>query len=403
MATRFHLEARGGRQEALPDSGRGMLRTVTLMLVLCARVGGYSVANRASVAGRRWLGAAATRNRAFCTAVAAETESAPKKQKQQKKKGGGGGGGGGNKGLTTREADFSLWYQEVIAGADLVDQSPVKGCMVIKPYGMGLWESIRDDLDKRIKASGAQNAYFPLFIPVSFLSKEAEHVEGFAKECAVVTHHRLRSKTGEGEVGVEADPDAELEEPLIVRPTSETMIWHMFQKWIMSYRDLPLKVNQWANVVRWELRTRPFLRSAEFLWQEGHTAHATSEEADASAREMLDAYADLCASLLAMPVVKGVKSPTERFAGADDTYTIEALMQNGWALQSGTSHFLGQNFAKAFDVYFQTDSNTQEVCHALAHDLPVPLASLSPRPSDALSLSRARSSCGRPRTARRRG
>jgi len=197
------------------------------------------------------------------------------------------------------------------------------------------------------------------------LSKEAEHVEGFAKECAVVTHHRLRSI--EGGKGVEPDPEAELEEPLIVRPTSETMIWHMFQRWIMSYRDLPLKVNQWANVVRWELRTRPFLRSAEFLWQEGHTAHATKEEADESAREMLDQYAELCESLLAMPVVKGAKSPTERFAGADDTYTIEALMQNGWALQSGTSHFLGQNFARAFDVYFQTANNEQELVWATSY------------------------------------
>merc|ERR1719247_2689151 len=265
------------------------------------------------------------------------------------------------KGLTSREQDFSVWYQDVISAADLVDGSPVKGCMVIKPTGMAIWDAVRDDLDRRIKAAGAQNAYFPLFIPVSFLSKEAEHVEGFAKECAVVTHHRLRTAEGGG---VEPDPEAELEEQLIVRPTLETMIWHMFQRWIMSYRDLPLKVNQWANVVRWELRTRPFLRSAEFLWQEGHTAHATKEEADLQAREMLDAYADLCSSLLALPVVKGVKSPTERFAGADETYTIEALMQNGWALQSGTSHFLGQNFAKAFDVYFQTADNAQELVWA---------------------------------------
>jgi len=209
---------------------------------------------------------------------------------------------------------------------------------------------------------GAQNAYFPLFIPVSFLSKEAEHVEGFAKECAVVTHHRL-SMRPDGK-GVQPDPEAQLEEPLIVRPTSETMIWHMFQRWIMSYRDLPLKINQWANVVRWELRTRPFLRSSEFLWQEGHTAHATKEEADTLAREMLDQYAALAQDLLAMPVIKGAKSPTEKFAGADETYTIEALMQNGWALQSATSHFLGQNFARAFDVYFQTAENTQELVWA---------------------------------------
>jgi len=246
----------------------------------------------------------------------------------------------------------------VIAAGDLVDQSPVKGCMVLRPNGMALWDALREDLDARIKATGTQNAYFPLFIPVSFLSKEAEHVEGFAKECAVVTHHRLRS-TADGK-GVEPDPDAELEEPLIVRPTSETMIWHMFSKWIMSYRDLPLKINQWANVVRWELRTRPFLRTSEFLWQEGHTAHATSDEALECARSMLDVYADVCSELLAVPVVKGVKSATERFAGADETFTIEALMQNGWALQSGTSHFLGQNFAKAFDVQFQTSDNSQE-------------------------------------------
>ena len=293
--------------------------------------------------------------RVLLRACATEAPPKPKKKQQQKKGGGGKGGGGGLPGLTARDADYSAWYNEVIAAGDLVDGSPVKGCMVIKPNGMALWEAVRDDLDARIKATGCRNAYFPLFIPVSFLSKEAEHVEGFAKECAVVTHHRLRSTTdADGKSGVEPDPGAELEEPLIVRPTSETMIWHMFGKWIQGHRDLPLKINQWANVVRWELRTRPFLRSAEFLWQEGHTAHATKEEADESAREMLDAYADLCKDLLAMPVVKGVKSPTERFAGADDTYTIEALMQNGWALQSGTSHFLGQNFARAFDVFYQT-------------------------------------------------
>ena len=213
---------------------------------------------------------------------------------------GGGGKGGGGKGLTTREADYSAWYLEVIAAADLVDQSPVKGCMVIRPNGMALWDSIRTELDGRIRASGAQNAYFPLLIPVSFLSKEAEHVDGFAKECAVVTHHRLKSVEG----GVEPDASAKLEEPLIVRPTSETMIWHMFGKWIMSYRDLPLKINQWANVMRWELRTRPFLRSAEFLWQEGHTAHASAAEADGCAREMLQVYASLCEDVLAMPTVQ---------------------------------------------------------------------------------------------------
>jgi hypothetical protein len=223
---------------------------------------------------------------------------------------------------------------------------------------MAIWDGLREKLDKQIKRKGVQNAYFPLLIPVSFLSKEAEHVEGFAKECAVVTHHRLRAVPGG--VGVEPDPDAELEEPLIVRPTSETIIWHMFGRWITSYRDLPLKVNQWANVLRWELRTRPFLRSAEFLWQEGHTAHASAAEADALATDVLDMYATLCEDELALPVVKGAKSASERFAGAEATYTIEGLMQNGWALQCGTSHFLGQNFAKAFDVRYQTKDATLE-------------------------------------------
>ena len=339
-----------------------MARSAVLLSTLSAvaRVGGWTVGRAPS---RIVASAGLSSQRAFC--VCAVAEEAQKKQQKGggggKKKGGGGGGGG--KGLTPRETDFSAWYNEVIAAADLVDQSPVKGCMVIKPYGMGLWEALRNDLDARIKDSGAENAYFPLFIPVSFLSKEAEHVEGFAKECAVVTHHRLRSKT-DGTKGVEPDPEAELEEQLIVRPTSETMIWHMFKKWIMSHRDLPLKVNQWANVVRWELRTRPFLRSAEFLWQEGHTAHATKEEADECARDMLDTYAACASELLAIPVVKGIKSATERFAGADETYTIEALMQNGWALQSGTSHFLGQNFAKAFDVVYQTSDNQQELVWA---------------------------------------
>eukprot|EP00960_Hanusia_phi_P060609 764559-Hanusia_phi.AAC.2 len=253
--------------------------------------------------------------------------------------------------ITPRSTDYSQWYQDVIQAAQMVDQSPVKGCMVIRPWGMAVWDELKDELNRRIKETGTQNAYFPLFIPMSFLSKEAEHVEGFAKECAVVTHHRLcADPSGKG---LMADPGAKLEEPLIVRPTSETIIWDMFRKWISSYRDLPLKVNQWANVVRWELRTRPFLRSAEFLWQEGHTAHASKEEADGCAREMLDVYAEVAEGILAIPVVKGTKSPSERFAGADETYTIEALMQNGWALQSGTSHFLGQNFAKAFDVRFQ--------------------------------------------------
>ncbi|EKX48097.1 prolyl-tRNA synthetase, partial [Guillardia theta CCMP2712] len=264
--------------------------------------------------------------------------------------------------ITPRATDYSQWYQDVIQAAQMVDQSPVKGCMVIRPWGMAVWDELKDELNRRIKETGTQNAYFPLFIPMSFLSKEAEHVEGFAKECAVVTHHRLcADPSGKG---LMADPEAKLEEPLIVRPTSETIIWDMFRKWISSYRDLPLKVNQWANVVRWELRTRPFLRSAEFLWQEGHTAHASKEEADGCAREMLDVYAEVAEGILAIPVVKGTKSPSERFAGADETYTIEALMQNGWALQSGTSHFLGQNFAKAFDVKFQNADQSAELVWA---------------------------------------
>lgn len=265
--------------------------------------------------------------------------------------------------ITPRDENYSQWYLDVIAAADLVDQSPVKGCMVIKPYGMALWDALREDLDKRIKASGAQNAYFPLFIPRSFLSKEAEHVEGFAKECAVVTHHRLCADPS-GAPGLIPDPTAKLEEPLVVRPTSETIIWNMFSKWISSHRDLPLKINQWANVVRWEMRTRPFLRSSEFLWQEGHTAHATREEALGYAREQLDLYASVCEDMLALPVIKGIKSETERFAGADETFTIEALMQNGWALQSGTSHFLGQNFARAFEVFFQTKDGGRELVWA---------------------------------------
>lgn len=252
--------------------------------------------------------------------------------------------------ITPRGEDYSRWYQDVIAEADLIDSSPVRGCMVIKPNGYAIWESIKDDLDRRFKETGHTNAYFPLFIPQSFLSKEADHVEGFAKECAVVTHHRLRSADGGG---VEPDPSAKLEEPLIVRPTSETIIWHMYGRWIESYRDLPLLINQWANVVRWEMRTRPFLRTAEFLWQEGHTAHATTEEAQEEALRMLNVYRDFCYEHLAMPVLTGVKTANERFAGADETYTIEGMMQNGWALQAGTSHFLGQNFAKAFDVTFQ--------------------------------------------------
>jgi len=264
--------------------------------------------------------------------------------------------------ITPRAVDYSAWYNDVISAADMVDQSPVRGCMVIKPWGMGVWDLLRAELDERIKETGTENAYFPLFIPKSFLAKEAEHVDGFAKECAVVTHHRLcLSPDGKDLI---PDPEAKLEEPLIVRPTSETVIWSMFGKWINSYRDLPLKINQWANVVRWEMRTRPFLRSAEFLWQEGHTAHASAEDAVKTAKESLDLYASVCEEMLAIPTVKGRKSPSERFAGADDTYTIEALMQNGWALQSGTSHFLGQNFARAFDVLFQTENGGRELVWA---------------------------------------
>lgn len=260
-------------------------------------------------------------------------------------------------GITPRATDYSQWYLDVIAAGELVDKSPVRGCMVIKPHGYGIWESVQKDLDARFKATGHVNAYFPMFIPQSFLSKEAEHVEGFAKECALVTHHRLRSSA---DGGVEPDPAAKLEEPLVVRPTSETIIWHMYGKWIKSHRDLPLLINQWANVVRWEMRTRPFLRTAEFLWQEGHTAHATKDEAVEEATKMLGVYSDFAHETLAIPVIPGVKSATERFAGADETYTIEAMMQNGWALQAGTSHFLGQNFAKAFDVTFQSAEGTLE-------------------------------------------
>ncbi len=258
--------------------------------------------------------------------------------------------------ITPRATDYSQWYLDVIAAGDLSDYSPVKGSMVLKPHGYALWESIRDDLDRRFKETGHVNAYFPLFIPVSFLSKEAQHVEGFAKECAVVTHHRLRACEG----GVEPDPDSKLEEPLVVRPTSETIIWHMYGQWIQSWRDLPILINQWANVVRWEMKTRPFLRTSEFLWQEGHTAHATQAEAMEEATRMLGVYESFAREFLAIPVVPGIKSASERFAGAEETYTIEAMMQNGWALQAGTSHFLGQNFAKAFDVTFQNTEGVRE-------------------------------------------
>jgi prolyl-tRNA synthetase len=264
-------------------------------------------------------------------------------------------------GITSRSDDYSAWYLDVIREGRLVDDAPVRGCKVLRPHGFAIWEAIQRDLDDRFKATGHVNAYFPLFIPMSFLSKEADHVEGFAKECAVVTHHRLRSAEGGG---VEPDPSSALEEPLVVRPTSETIIWHMYGRWIDSWRDLPVLINQWANVVRWEMKTRPFLRTSEFLWQEGHTAHATKEEAVEETERMLEVYASFCEETLAVPVVRGIKSARERFAGADETYTIEALMQNGWALQSGTSHFLGQNFAKAFDVTFQNRDGERELVWA---------------------------------------
>ena len=262
------------------------------------------------------------------------------------------------KNFTKRADNYSQWYNELVAKADLAEQSAVRGCMVIKPYGYAIWEKMQRQLDDMFKATGHQNAYFPLLIPKSFLSREAEHVEGFAKECAIVTHHRLKNDP-EGN-GVIVDPEAKLEEELIIRPTSETIIWSTFKNWIHSYRDLPLLINQWANVMRWEMRTRMFLRTAEFLWQEGHTAHATREEAEAEARRMLEVYATFAQDFMAIPVIKGVKSATERFAGALDTYTIEAMMQDGKALQSGTSHFLGQNFAKAFDVTFMNQDNKPE-------------------------------------------
>ena len=263
-----------------------------------------------------------------------------------------------SKNLTTRAEDYSKWYNELVVKADLAENSGVKGSMVIKPYGYAIWEKIQAELDKKFKETGHQNAYFPLFIPKSYFSKEASHVDGFAKECAVVTHYRL--KTGEDGKTIEVDPDAKLEEELIVRPTSETIIWDTYRRWIQSYRDLPILVNQWANVVRWEMRTRLFLRTAEFLWQEGHTAHATQQEAVAEAEQMLEVYAEFAQNFMAMPVVRGVKTANERFAGALETYCIEALMQDGKALQAGTSHFLGQNFAKAFDVKFTTQEGKQE-------------------------------------------
>ncbi len=262
------------------------------------------------------------------------------------------------KNLTKRSENYSQWYNELVVKADLAEQSAVRGCMVIKPYGYAIWEKMQRQLDDKFKETGHQNAYFPLLIPKSFLCREAEHVEGFAKECAVVTHYRL--KNDENGNGVVVDPDARLEEELIIRPTSETIIWNTYKNWINSYRDLPILCNQWANVMRWEMRTRMFLRTAEFLWQEGHTAHATKQEAEEEAIKMLNVYADFAENHMAMPVIKGVKSANERFAGALDTFTIEALMQDGKALQSGTSHFLGQNFAKAFDVKFINKNNELE-------------------------------------------
>jgi len=263
-----------------------------------------------------------------------------------------------SKKITPREVDYSTWYNDIVQHADLAENSGVRGCMVIKPYGYAIWEKMQAELDKKFKATGHQNAYFPLFIPKSYFSKEANHVDGFAKECAVVTHYRLKTSDDGKEIVV--DESAKLDEELIVRPTSETIIWDTYKKWIQSYRDLPLLINQWANVVRWEMRTRLFLRTAEFLWQEGHTAHATKEEAIEETEKMINVYSDFAQDFMAMPVIIGLKSESERFAGALETYCIEALMQDGKALQAGTSHFLGQNFAKAFDVKYASKEGKQE-------------------------------------------
>src|SRR5437868_15510785 len=257
--------------------------------------------------------------------------------------------------FTRRTDDYSQWYNDLVIKGGLADYSAVRGCMVIKPYGFAIWEKMQQTLDKMFKDTGHVNAYFPLFIPKSFLAREAAHVEGFAKECAVVTHYRLKNDPDGG--GIIVDPDAKLEEELIIRPTSETIIWNTYNTWIQSYRDLPLLINQWANVVRWEMRTRLFLRTAEFLWQEGHTAHATRQEAVDETLQMLDVYASFAEEYMALPVIRGLKTESEKFAGAEDTYCIEALMQDGKALQAGTSHFLGQNFAKAFDVKFFNKEN----------------------------------------------
>ena len=262
--------------------------------------------------------------------------------------------------ITSRAENYSQWYNDIVLKADLAENSAVRGCMVIKPYGYAIWEKIQATMDRMFKETGHSNAYFPLFIPKSFFSKEASHVEGFAKECAIVTHYRL--KNDENGKGIIVDEDAKLEEELIVRPTSETIIWSTYKNWIQSYRDLPLLINQWANVVRWEMRTRLFLRTAEFLWQEGHTAHATREEAIEETNKMVNVYADFAENFLAIPVIIGTKTENERFAGALETYTIEAMMQDGKALQSGTSHFLGQNFAKAFDVKFTNKNGQLGLC-----------------------------------------
>src|SRR6202161_3628635 len=267
-----------------------------------------------------------------------------------------------SKAIVSREQDYSQWYNEIVVKAGLADYSAVKGCMVIKPYGYALWEKMRDTLDQMFKDTGHENAYFPLFIPKSFLSREAAHVEGFAKECAVVTHYRLKNDPDGG--GIIVDPEAKLEEELIVRPTSETIIWNTYKTWIQSYRDLPLLINQWANVVRWEMRTRLFLRTAEFLWQEGHTAHATQKEAEEEAHRILEVYRTFAEEWMAMPVLTGPKSDGQKFPGAVYTLCIEAMMQDGKALQAGTSHFLGQNFAKAFDVQFQTEKGQREYAWA---------------------------------------
>ncbi len=269
--------------------------------------------------------------------------------------------------LTNREENYAQWYNDLVIKADLAENSAVRGCMVIKPYGYAIWENIQAELNKMFKATGHVNAYFPLFIPKSFFSREAAHVEGFAKECAVVTHYRL--KNDENGKGIVVDPTAKLEEELIIRPTSETIIWNSYKNWIQSYRDLPILINQWANVVRWEMRTRLFLRTSEFLWQEGHTAHATREEAVEETEKMVNVYADFAENYMALPVIKGYKSENERFAGAIDTYTIEALMQDGKALQAGTSHFLGQNFAKAFDVQFTDKTGKLEYVWATSWGL----------------------------------